>query len=528
MVKTSFSWSDESTWKTDYRQVFADVKAALQNSLALFYPNYELEWILRTDASQFGVGAVLLQIYRPDDAADNPQYQPIGFASQKFSPQATRWSTIEQEAYGIYFGVKFFSYFLLCKTFILETDHNNLLWMEASQTPKVIRWRIYLQSFDFRLRHIPGRLNVVADYLSRAPIESLSLISAEGDDPSAVSALDCLVHTLAQIEQDDDAPVIVDELRIDGNGNEDPKTVPIDPAEVLRKVHGGRMAHNGARVTWKLLNKHFPGHRIPYRFVADFVATCPVCQKDRLGMVDTLDPIVRVIKPPHRRSLVGVDTLTITPPDDRGNQYLTVVINHFTKLVGLYPSATSSAVDAAKALFSYFSTYGLVDAIISDPGTEFTNEVVSHLTRWLGIRHQFSLVDRHESNGVEHTNALILRHLKALVFDERVLHKWSDPTVLPLIQFLLNSFDNSETGVIPFAATFGSTSTTYFNLPALRDGENELGPPPTAAYVKLLDQNLQLLDRYCTRFRRNTRRKSLPSARSPMLRLNRIFISLAI
>eukprot|EP00981_Chlorochromonas_danica_P014145 scaffold7429_cov159-Ochromonas_danica.AAC.1 len=48
------------------------------------------------------------------------------------------------------------------------------------------------------------------------------------------------------------------------------------------------MGHPGVRRTWLALNEHFPGHAIPYRFVADFVSTCPVCQKDRLGMADSL------------------------------------------------------------------------------------------------------------------------------------------------------------------------------------------------------------------------------------------------
>ena len=53
------------------------------------------------------------------------------------------------------------------KSFIIETDHNNLRWMEASEVPKIVRWRIYLQSFDFKIRHIRGSMNTVADALSR-------------------------------------------------------------------------------------------------------------------------------------------------------------------------------------------------------------------------------------------------------------------------------------------------------------------------------------------------------------------------
>jgi hypothetical protein len=118
------------------------------------------------------------------------------------------------------------------------------------------------------------------------------------------------------------------------------------------------------------------------------------------------------------------------------------------------------------------------------------NEVLSHLTRWFGIRHIFSLVDRHESNGVEGTNKIVLRLLKALVMDERIIDQWSSPTVLPLIQFMINSHESSETGVIPFHAHFGSADATYFRMP--EEGE---GDPMRRchAFIQLLDKNLRVL-----------------------------------
>ena len=53
------------------------------------------------------------------------------------------------------------------KQFIVETDHKNLLYMEQSEAYIVIPWRIYLQSFNMLLRHIPGKTNIVADWGSR-------------------------------------------------------------------------------------------------------------------------------------------------------------------------------------------------------------------------------------------------------------------------------------------------------------------------------------------------------------------------
>ena len=123
----------------------------------------------------------------------------------------------------------------------------------------------------------------------------------------------------------------------------------------------------------------------------------------------------------------------------------------------------------AKVLFHHFCTFGLFDEIWSDPGSDFMSEVVKLLNQWFGIRHVVSLVDRHQSNGVEGTNKQILRHLRTLCHDEGLKNKWSDPCVLALILFVINDEVNSETGVRPFDAKFGSESGTYFRLPDIAD-----------------------------------------------------------
>jgi len=69
--------------------------------------------------------------------------EPIGFASQKFLQTALRWDALKKEAYAAYYGVNHFSYYLLGKPFLLETDHRNLLWTEKSDVPIVFLWRVF-------------------------------------------------------------------------------------------------------------------------------------------------------------------------------------------------------------------------------------------------------------------------------------------------------------------------------------------------------------------------------------------------
>ena len=166
-LRLSFQW-DPATPPDHFQPyiaAFNHFKEQLVAATALFYPDYDLEWIVRSDASTVGASAALFQVaVNPDKSCT---LQPISFVSCKFSDAAAKWSTIEQECYALKFGVSELSYYLRGKHFVLETDHDNLRYLESSLVPKIIRWRNYLESFWFTLRHIPGKHNKVADWLSR-------------------------------------------------------------------------------------------------------------------------------------------------------------------------------------------------------------------------------------------------------------------------------------------------------------------------------------------------------------------------
>ena len=430
MIKNNFDWNP-TTWTQDYRAVFDNHKKALTDSFALYHPDYTATWYLRTDASMHGVGGVLFQ-----RVADTNQ--PLRFISQKFSEPATRWSVIEQEAFGIFFCVQKLQYYLRGKSFIIETDHRNLLWMESSIVPKIIRMRIYLSSFDFLVQHIAGHRNLTADLLSR-------------DFPP-----EDMVNSLGALDS------------------------------MLPLVHGGRNGHMGVKRTWTALNKLAPGHGLSVSEVRDFISECPICQKDRHLQRASIPSLVKTLHADHARQVVAVDTLTITP-DQQGNKYLLVIINLFTKYVVLYAVADKTAETTATKLFSYLCTYGLCEMVHSDPGSDFTSQVFAHLTDWLGLRRSLSLVNRPQADGVERVNQEILRHIRALCLDEDVANQWSNESVLPIIQLIINEQVHTETGASPLELTFGSLDTTYFMLPTADK------PPSAAAYVKQLDSHLRHL-----------------------------------
>lgn len=426
MVHQDFSWDPEA-WSFDYKAHFDKFKLALVDAMVLHFPRYDLPWVLRVDASDYAVGAALFQVSANAEGA--PEEQLIALSSTKFSEPAKSWDTYKREAFAIYRGVFGFDYYLRGKEFLLESDHRNLQWIEASQSAIVIRWRVLLQSFSFKVRHIPGKQNLVADWLSRSGCA----------DYGAVNIMD---------------------------------TQPVDNAfgEIMRQVHGGRHLHWGATRTYELAKKLFPDATISQAAVREYVRTCSICQKCRNVGIKPLAAQALSLKPPTYRRTIGVDIVTVTPPDKFGHCCLILLVEHFSHFPQAYPSKNYSAQSVARILFKHFTTFGVFDEVASDPGSAFMAEVVQQLVYWLGMAHKVSLIGRHESNGCEGSAQQYLRHLTTLVADERLIDIWSDDTVLPLINYSLASFPTSETGgYTPFELKYGRRDASYMRLPAAGD-----------------------------------------------------------
>jgi hypothetical protein len=104
----------------------------------------------------------------------------------------------------------------------------------------------------------------------------------------------------------------------------------------------------------------------------------------------------------------------------------------------------------------------------------------------MGMRHQFSITDKH-ANGVERTIKEVQRHLRAIAYDERMSDIFTDKSIIPAIQFLLNDEVSSETAMRPFELIFGTQDAAYLKLPKAEMGiqANE--------YLARLNYNLSLL-----------------------------------
>ena len=151
-------------WNETYIQCFNDVKDALSKDIKLFHFNPKLPLILQTDASSYAFGAVLGQRLN-----ENGPVLPIQCISKKLTDTEQRYSTIEKEAFCIVWAVEKFSFYLLGNHFIIESDHEPLSYMNkySKSKDKLRRWELLLSNFDYEIKYIPGKDNVMSDFLSR-------------------------------------------------------------------------------------------------------------------------------------------------------------------------------------------------------------------------------------------------------------------------------------------------------------------------------------------------------------------------
>ncbi|KAI2645187.1 Retrovirus-related Pol polyprotein from transposon 17.6 [Labeo rohita] len=153
---------EKTRWTAATEEAFASLKAALTSSPVLRAPDFSCPFLLQTDASDTGLGAVLSQVQEGEE-------HPIIYISRKLSPAERNYATVEKEALAIKWAVLELRYYLLGRKFTLVTDHAPLQWMARAKdtNARVTRWFLALQDFHFEVRHRAGATNANADGLSR-------------------------------------------------------------------------------------------------------------------------------------------------------------------------------------------------------------------------------------------------------------------------------------------------------------------------------------------------------------------------
>ena len=149
-------------WSEECDESFNRLKKAISSAPVCCLPIPGKPFVLRTDASEIGMGAILFQEHEDG-------LRPVSCASKKFNSAERNYATIEKECYALVWGVQKFAVYLYGVQFVVQTDHAPLKCLHRlkSTSGRITRWALQIQPYSFTVESIPGVDNVAADYLSR-------------------------------------------------------------------------------------------------------------------------------------------------------------------------------------------------------------------------------------------------------------------------------------------------------------------------------------------------------------------------
>jgi hypothetical protein len=271
--------------------------------------------------------------------------------------------------------------------------------MEGS--PKVKRWRTDIQEFDFFIEHIPCQDNIVADATSR-------LCAKEHQQ----------ILMLAPIQK---------------------VHIPRDKYRIIGKHHNSVVGHFGYIPTMRKLRTGKYQWRGIGEHVKTFLKTCAVCQKMSQVKPDIYaTPFTAASYSPM--GTLNIDSIGPVSTDLFGNCHIIVIICCFTRFIELYAAADTSAMSAARALLNHHGRYGVPQYVRLDRGSQYVNELITNFCDPVGSElNPTTAYSKEENSIVERANKEVMRHLRATIFDRRIVdHCWSSD-YLPLVQRIMNA-----------------------------------------------------------------------------------------
>src|SRR5712671_5468812 len=173
LTKKATPW----VWTEAQTTVFEMLKSLMCSKPVLTQPQYDKPFVVHTDASAYGVGAILLQ---EGDAnpqkPSKPHLHPIAYYSATFTPTERNYNIYERELLAVIKALQNWRPHLAwtAHPFTLVTDHANLTYWKHPRkvNRRVARWFGELQDYWFEIKHAPGKTHTAADFLSRPFVDN--------------------------------------------------------------------------------------------------------------------------------------------------------------------------------------------------------------------------------------------------------------------------------------------------------------------------------------------------------------------
>lgn len=480
LLKKDHPWR----WGSEELESFDKLKQILVQRpvLGLYDPNAQTQ--LHTDASKYGVAGILMQ------QDDSGVFKPIAYYSRQTSSDEQKMHSFELETLAIISSLNRFRHYLLGIKFTIVTDCNALRTTLSKRdlVPRIARWWLQFLEFDCSIEYRPGDKMAHVDALSRGAIDGSSDVEhvldvLSVDSKNVEQLLNVLVigsdDWLATVQQtDEDIKNIADTLSdskckdavdifknyklVNGrvyriiDENTIRWVVPSGTRWQLLQANHDDVGHFGFDKTLARLQSTywFPKMR---RFVKKYVSACLKCAHHKLPSgvgPGELHPIPKASIPFHT---IHADHLGPFIRTKRGNTYILVIVDAFTKFVDITAVRNTKSATSIRVFREHFSYFGVPTRLITDQGTSFTSGKFKAFTQSCGIKHVLNAVATPRANGqVERYNRTILAALGAMNHD-KPNGLWDEH--LPNIQLGINTTVHATTKKTPAELLFGRNLT---------------------------------------------------------------------
>ena len=489
------------TWDASCETAFNELKSKLTSSPILAYPTTDGDFILDTDASDSGIGAVLSQV---QDGVE----RVIGYASRALSKPERNYCVTRRELLAVVHFVKYFRQYLYGQKFTVRSDHGALRWLLNFKDPEgqIARWIQVLGEYDFRIIHRAGRSHGNADGMSRLPCRQCGRVTNQ-EEPGEPHPEDTKnvageirvimaqptwrgekMETLQQ--QDPTIGPVLDALR---SGRSKPKWQEISALSPATKVYLGEWerlhlrdgtlyrrweSKDGKQVIWQTIlpeccrqhamdelhNAKTAGHlgykktlgKMRDRFywygmtmdVKDWCRKCECCATRKPPAKRRQAPLqqYRVGAPMER---IALDVLGPFPESNRGNRVILVVGDYFTKWVEAYAMPNQEASTCAEKLVAEFiSRFGVPRQLHSDQGRNFESTLFAEMCQTLGIEKTRTTPFHPKSDGmVERFNKTLTDMLAKMINPAERQKDWDE--YIPFALMAYRSSVHESTGETP-------------------------------------------------------------------------------
>ena len=511
-------------WAARQQSAFDTLKAAIADQVVLMLPVPGAKFRLETDASDYAAGAVLHQIVegRP---------RPLAFFSKTFDDAQRNYQIYDKELLAVMLGLEHWRHFLRnAPQFEIWTDHKNLEYFREPQklNRRQARWMSDLADYDFKLHHRPGRLNIVADLLSRKdqpeggvkdnedvivlppsrfPDAQINRLALSDDvtllDDTRFSVMAPFELTGRQrVHQSPHDPrrrrhhgfdqglvkqrraTVEKELRKENPAFKRLPSgivtfnnqiyVPINKklrTDITIAHHDGILAgHRGQHATVDLVKKAYwwPGMRGD---ISRYVSACPVCMRAKPQskvLATTLSPHDAPPEPWHTISLDLVGPL----PLSNGYDTVLTIVDKLTKYTYFIPVSKDINSQGIAQIYvdRIFNDRGIPEKIISDRGMQFADGFMTELCKQLQIKRNASTAFHPQTDGQSEIRNAHLETLLRMWVNQRQddWAKW-----LPFAASALNNVKSEATGESPFFLNNGRDPNLRYM--ARRAYKNETG-----------------------------------------------------